>query len=35
MSLETDGAEVLGVGEASGVFPIDSKTNNYDKRMIE
>ena len=29
------GQKVLGVGEASGVFPIDSKTNNYDKRMIE
>ena len=25
----------LGVGEASGMFPIDSKTNNYDERMIE
>jgi sugar (pentulose or hexulose) kinase len=24
----------LGVGEASGMFPIDSKTNDYDKRMI-
>jgi len=29
------GQKVLGVGEASGVFPIDSKTNNYNKRMIE
>jgi len=25
---------VLGVGEASGVFPIDSKTNEYDERML-
>lgn len=29
------GQKVLGVGEASGMFPIDSKTNNYDKRMAE
>ncbi len=29
------GQKVLGVGEASGMFPIDSKINNYDKRMIE
>ena len=29
------GQKVLGVGEASGVFTIDSKTNNYDERMIE
>jgi sugar (pentulose or hexulose) kinase len=29
------GQKVLGVGEASGMFPIDSKTNDYDKRMIE
>jgi sugar (pentulose or hexulose) kinase len=28
------GQRVLGVGEASGMFPIDSKTNNYDVRMI-
>jgi len=28
------GQNVLGVGEASGVFPIDSTTNNYDTRMI-
>lgn len=27
--------KVLGVGEASGVFPIDSTTNDYDARMIE
>jgi sugar (pentulose or hexulose) kinase len=26
---------VLGVGEASGMFPIDSKTNDYDERKIE
>jgi sugar (pentulose or hexulose) kinase len=29
------GQKVLGVGEASGMFPIDSKTNGYDERMIE
>ncbi len=28
------GQKVLGVGEASGMFPIDSKTNAYDERMI-
>jgi len=27
--------KVMGVGEASGMFPIDSKTNDYDKRMLE
>jgi len=27
--------KVLGVGEASGMFPIDSRTNHYDKRKIE
>lgn len=29
------GQKALGVGEASGMFPIDSKTNDYDKHMIE
>jgi sugar (pentulose or hexulose) kinase len=28
------GQKVLGVGEASGMFPVDSKTNDYDKQMI-
>jgi sugar (pentulose or hexulose) kinase len=28
------GQKVLGVGEASGMFPIDSTTNDYDKRKI-
>lgn len=28
------GQQVLGVGEASGVFPIDSETNDYDARLI-
>jgi sugar (pentulose or hexulose) kinase len=28
------GQKVLGVGEASGMFPIDSMTNDYDKRML-
>ena len=29
------GQKVLGVGEASGMFPIDSKANDYDVGMIE
>lgn len=29
------GKKVLGVGEASGMFPIDSHTNDYDATMIE
>ncbi len=29
------GQKALGVGEASGVFPIDSRTNDYDARRIE
>lgn len=29
------GQKVLGIGEASGMFPIDSKTNDYDAGMIE
>jgi sugar (pentulose or hexulose) kinase len=29
------GQKVLGIGEASGMFPMDSKTNDYDERMIE
>jgi len=29
------GQTVLGVGEASGMFPIDSTTNNYDECKIE
>jgi sugar (pentulose or hexulose) kinase len=29
------GQRVLGVGDASGMFPIDSKTNDYDARKIE
>ncbi len=29
------GQKVLGVGEASGMFPIDSKTNDYNMRMME
>ena len=29
------GQQVLGVGEASGMFPIDSTTNDYDQRMLE
>jgi sugar (pentulose or hexulose) kinase len=29
------GQKVMGIGEASGMFPIDSKTNNYDAGRIE
>jgi len=29
------GQKMLGVGEASGMFPIDSRTNNYDGRKLE
>jgi len=28
------GEKVLGVGEASGMFPIDSQTKDYDQRMV-
>jgi len=28
------GQKVLGVGEASGMFPIDSDTNDYDEQML-
>lgn len=28
------GQKVMGVGEASGMFPIDSQTNDFDKRKI-
>jgi sugar (pentulose or hexulose) kinase len=29
------GQKALGIGEASGMFPIDSQTNDYDERMLE
>ncbi len=29
------GENVVGVGEASGIFPIDSNTNQYDNEMVE
>lgn len=29
------GEKVLGVGDASGMFPIDSKTNQYNQEMID
>lgn len=29
------GEKVLGIGDASGMFPIDSKTGNYNKTMID
>jgi sugar (pentulose or hexulose) kinase len=32
---ELTGQKVLGVGDASGMFPIDSQTNDYDVRKIE
>jgi sugar (pentulose or hexulose) kinase len=28
------GQKVLGVGEASGMFPVDSQINNYDEHML-
>lgn len=28
------GKKVLGIGDASGMFPIDSKTKDYDKQML-
>ena len=29
------GKKVVGIGEASGIFPVDKKTNNYDLNKIE
>jgi sugar (pentulose or hexulose) kinase len=29
------GQKVAGIGDASGIFPIDSLSNDYDKRMVE
>lgn len=29
------GENVIGVGEASGIFPIDAETNNYNEKMLE
>lgn len=29
------GQKVLGIGDASGMFPIDSEQNDYDARMLE
>lgn len=29
------GEKVLGIGEASGMFPIDHTTNDYDSRMVD
>lgn len=29
------GKKVLGIGDASGMFPIDSKTNTYDNEMLD
>ena len=29
------GQKVMGVGEASGMFPIDIKTNHYNERMLQ
>ncbi len=32
---QLSGQKVLGVGEASGMFPIDSKTCNYNEKMLD
>lgn len=32
---QLSGKKVLGVGEASGMFPIDSNTNDYDNKMLD
>lgn len=29
------GQKIVGVGEASGMFPIDSKTNDFDRSMLD
>ena len=29
------GRKVLGIGEASGMFPIDSNTNSFDEKMLD
>ena len=29
------GCKVLGIGDASGMFPIDSRINDYDQRMLD
>ena len=29
------GQKVLGIGDASGMFPIDSRTNDYDERKVK
>lgn len=34
MHWRLSGQKVLGVGEASGMFPIDSLTNHYDQQML-
>jgi sugar (pentulose or hexulose) kinase len=33
--LKLTGQKVLGVGEASGMYPIDSRIHDYDERMLE
>lgn len=32
---QLSGEKVVGIGEASGMFPIDSHTNNYDSDMLQ
>ncbi len=32
---QLSGEKVLGVGEASGMFPVDTTTNDYDQKMVE
>ncbi len=33
--LKLTGENVLGIGDASGMFPIDSEINNYDEAMLD
>jgi sugar (pentulose or hexulose) kinase len=35
MHWKLTGQKVLGIGDASGMFPIDSKTNDYDASKVE
>jgi sugar (pentulose or hexulose) kinase len=32
---QLSGEKVIGIGEASGMFPIDSDTNDYDEKMLD
>lgn len=35
MNWQMTGEKTIGVGEASGMFPIDAETGNYDTKMLE